>query len=101
MTPENFIYWLQGYLELNDPKTIDEAQTKMIKEHLQLALKKVTPPLIPQRTMELNPGKPFVWPEGFGNEKICSTGSDTKFCASLGGEIVRPDPLFVGVGISC
>jgi len=35
MTPENFCYWLQGLLELSpDLKTLDEAQVKMVRDHL-------------------------------------------------------------------
>ena len=46
MTPENFCYWLQGYFEitdLNDKKELNEKQIEIIKNHLQLVLKKVTP----------------------------------------------------------
>lgn len=43
MEPLNFIYWLQGYLELQDPKTIDGPKVQMIKDHLALVLKKETP----------------------------------------------------------
>ncbi len=35
MTPTNFCYWLQGLLELTpDLKTLNEAQVKMIRDHL-------------------------------------------------------------------
>ena len=34
MTDRDFIYWLRGFYELNNPKSITEAQTEMIKEHL-------------------------------------------------------------------
>lgn len=36
MTPENFVYWLQGYLELANPSLLDEKTILMIKEHLDL-----------------------------------------------------------------
>jgi hypothetical protein len=42
MTEENFVYWLQGFFELNEVKSIDEQQVKIIKEHLALVLKKDT-----------------------------------------------------------
>lgn len=35
MTPEQFCYWLQGWLEMENPSTISEFRVKMIKEHLQ------------------------------------------------------------------
>lgn len=39
MTSQNFIYWLQGYLEIADPKTITAKELKMIKAHLQLVFR--------------------------------------------------------------
>jgi len=38
MTPENFTYWLQGFVELNQAVPT-EAQWRSIKEHLSLASK--------------------------------------------------------------
>lgn len=59
MTPENFVYWLQGYFELNDAinqakssicsmdlakvEFIGPQQIKVIKDHLKLVLEKKTP----------------------------------------------------------
>ncbi|KVC81400.1 hypothetical protein [Burkholderia ubonensis] len=43
MTPENFAYWLQGFVELTSGQTPDSAQWKAIREHLDLVFKKVTP----------------------------------------------------------
>jgi hypothetical protein len=42
MTERDFCYWLQGLFEISDPKTLDEDQVSMIKEHLQLVFNKVT-----------------------------------------------------------
>jgi hypothetical protein len=36
MEAKDFVYWLQGMFELSDPKTLDEKQVKMIKNHLKL-----------------------------------------------------------------
>lgn len=42
MTPNDFVYWLQGYVELNgDVPT--EQQWEVIKDHLQLVMDKKTP----------------------------------------------------------
>lgn len=41
MTPEQFAYWLQGFVELNVQQPTD-AQWDSIKEHLQTVFKKVT-----------------------------------------------------------
>ena len=39
MTSRDFVYWLQGYFEISDPKTIEIKQTEMIKKHLALVFK--------------------------------------------------------------
>jgi hypothetical protein len=43
MTPEQFIYWLQGFLEIADPKKLDKKQIEIIKDHMSLVLTKQTP----------------------------------------------------------
>ena len=43
MTPENFTYWLQGFFEVQNPSTLDEVQTQIIKDNLALVFKKETP----------------------------------------------------------
>ena len=42
MSSEAFVYWLNGYFELSGSKTLTPEQVKVIKEHLALALTKVT-----------------------------------------------------------
>lgn len=44
MTPEQFAYWLQGFVELGGERPT-EAQWDSIKEHLQTVFNKVTPPV--------------------------------------------------------
>ena len=39
MTSRDFCFWLQGFYELNDPKTLDAEQTKLVKAHLNLVFK--------------------------------------------------------------
>jgi len=39
MTSRDFVYWLQGYFELEEPKEIGEKQTEAIKRHLALVFK--------------------------------------------------------------
>ena len=57
MTPENFCYWLQGWLELNTTVDHRDGATpetlKMIKDHLDLVFKKVTPDRKEDNTNEL------------------------------------------------
>lgn len=43
MTPEQFAYWLKCFYELNEPEIINEKQTLIIKDHLDLVFGKVTP----------------------------------------------------------
>jgi hypothetical protein len=56
MTPEQFTYWLQGFMEISNPTTLDEIQTQIIKDHLALVFNKQTPdrthtpPLAPMPT---------------------------------------------------
>jgi len=37
MTSDDFCHWLKGVFELDDIKSFDEKQTKMIRQHLKLA----------------------------------------------------------------
>ena len=43
MTAEQFVYWLQGFMEINDPDTISKSETRVIKDHLALVFDKQTP----------------------------------------------------------
>jgi hypothetical protein len=43
MTPEQFCYWLQGFMEVGYPTSIDAAQIEIIRDHLDLVFEKVTP----------------------------------------------------------
>lgn len=45
MTPEQFAYWMQGFVELNSGKAPTEAQWKSITEHLGQIFVKKTPPV--------------------------------------------------------
>lgn len=39
----NFVYWLQGFLELSGAQTLDERQVAILKDHIALVLNKSTP----------------------------------------------------------
>lgn len=43
MTAENFVYWLNGFLEIGNPEVITKGQIQIIKDHIGLVLNKVTP----------------------------------------------------------
>lgn len=36
MKSTEFVYWLQGFFELSEAKTLTESQVEMIKNHLKL-----------------------------------------------------------------
>jgi hypothetical protein len=43
MDAVSFAYWLKGFFEISDAKTVDEKQVQIIKDHLNLVFNKVTP----------------------------------------------------------
>lgn len=43
MTPDQFTYWLQGFVEMNGGKAPTKQQWQIIKDHLKLCFNKVTP----------------------------------------------------------
>lgn len=47
MTSEQFVYWLQGFIELNGGKVPTKEQWVLIEEHIKTVFHKVTPPLMP------------------------------------------------------
>jgi hypothetical protein len=55
MTPENFCYWLQGWLEIQNPAIANAEQLQEVKNHLALVFTKVTPlkPMVGGKTIEL------------------------------------------------
>ena len=42
MTPTEYIYWFQGFLELSNAKTLSKKQLEIVKAHLELVLTNVT-----------------------------------------------------------
>jgi hypothetical protein len=43
MTSTEFVYWLQGFLEIADPKKLTKLQIEIIKDHIALVMDKQTP----------------------------------------------------------
>lgn len=43
MEPINFVYWLQGYLEISGGKPLNAEQVKIVQDHIELVLEKKTP----------------------------------------------------------
>lgn len=42
-TPEQFAYWLKGFIEMNPEAMITHTQWLILKDHLNLVFKKETP----------------------------------------------------------
>lgn len=43
MSPENFCYWLKGFVELNGIESLSKTQVQIVNDHLNLVFDKVTP----------------------------------------------------------
>ena len=52
MTTENFCYWLQGLMEIQNPETLNATQVQEIKNHLNLVFTKVTPQVTIHRQLK-------------------------------------------------
>lgn len=93
MNPRDFIYWLQGFLEVANPETITKEQVEMIKRHLSLAFIKVTetdnPPIIIPNTPYPPPLSPW------GSKDYDEIYKTTMFCAT------NVPPICADPGTSC
>jgi hypothetical protein len=49
MTSDQFLYWLQGFMEVANPKTLNESQVQIIRDHLNLVFDKKTPIIYPEK----------------------------------------------------
>jgi hypothetical protein len=94
MSPEQFVYWLQGFMEVANPKTLDESQTQAIKDHLKLLFDKQTPDRDSEKSDPIITIPPNVWPNqiepdwwGGKNRIICGTNPYDITCGDL------PDPM--------
>lgn len=68
MTPEQFVYWLQGKLEDRDPIHVTEAEIQMIQEHLKTVFEKKTPDVTPSHPIPYTPYPPLPLEES--NDEI-------------------------------
>lgn len=76
MTPEHFVYWLQGFSELGGKSPPTQEQWESIRAHLNLVFEKVTPDVgskkpevpkvekkdVPTPRPNLFPKAPINWP---------------------------------------
>jgi hypothetical protein len=71
MTPEQFVYWLQGKLEGRDHHSITPDDIKMIQDHLKTVFTKITPTYIPQPIpMPSQPPMPPLIPQPWQPNRI-------------------------------
>jgi hypothetical protein len=61
MTPEQLVYWLNGFFELSGTTTLNEEQVKVIKEHIALVVHKVTPSTVGSGSPQQTRG-PYTFP---------------------------------------
>lgn len=52
MTARDLVFWLQGLMELADPKTLNEKQTDLIKRHLAMVFIHEIDPSFPEEQQE-------------------------------------------------
>ena len=70
MSPENFVYWLQGFLEISGAPDMSEQQLRIVRDHLELVLSKETPvytqptPSAPVPKWETTSGFVSAYPTG-------------------------------------
>lgn len=67
MTAEQFAYWLNGYFEISGKETLTEKECSIVRDHLKLVFKKVTPVY----------NNPFTWSNG---GTIAGTATQQVYC---------------------
>jgi hypothetical protein len=97
LTPEQFVYWLQGYAEVSGATAPTSEQWQIIKDHLDQVFHKVTPIYIHQPgvttrtpvgdTIAQDVGK-SIPPNGSPNQS-----SSAKNVVNLGGKIISVEIL--------
>ena len=88
MTAEQFVYWLQGFIEIEDPRSIDPVKTQIIKDHLKLVFDKQTPvrsnptpTYIPTLPLDLpNNPKPYLYTVTCTDSSISPTNTGKLLC---------------------
>ena len=76
MTPEQFCYWMQGFVELSGGFPPTTEQWHSISEHLQTVFKKETPPVQRQQDImdsyrQIRKEEPLTFPWDKHTDIIC------------------------------
>ena len=74
MTPQEFCYWLQGFLEVSGAKTISAEQVTVVRKHLDLVFTNVTGGGTPSKEQAKK------LEELVGRLPRCSSLSDLRLC---------------------
>lgn len=53
MTSRDFVYWLQGFLELTEQTDLTETQTALVKKHLRMVFAHEIDPSFPKTQQAL------------------------------------------------
>lgn len=72
ITPEQFCYWLKGFMEVADPSELNCTQTQIIKDHLDEVFNKVTPD---RKIPKISTNEIEELPEGFKKKDQSFTAS--------------------------
>lgn len=82
MEERDFVFWLNGFLELENPKTLDKRQTQIIKDHLKLVFQKETPNrnILKKKNKGVEP-KHIIFNDNILPQNNNGTGG-TLYCAS-------------------
>ena len=107
MTPENFCYWLQGFMEVQAPTNLNEQQIAVIQEHLNLVFNKVTKTyVIPVKGKAedidlseiIEKFKKDVSIEGLfpkqPNELICASSEPATVTRKHFSDVISPQPVY-------
>jgi hypothetical protein len=105
MTPDQFTYWLQGFVETNGGKAPTKQQWQIIKDHLKLCFNKVTPqyPSL-EHYRQFNPTNPVdigtapVNPIQPPFKVTCTSGDYGNPMGRTGGYVFNPDGFYQGSG---
>lgn len=120
MTAEQFVYWLQGFMEVANPDTVGKNETQVIKDHLKLVFDKQTPdrhpfgvpnvsiPFVQPAAPLYEPGKPY-WQIDPNHTVYCSPSELTTITTNSpiceipsNGEVEKPSKRWKNRGnIKC
>ena len=80
MTAEQFVYWLQGYMEMSNPSSLNMRETRIIKDHLALVFDKKTPERGEEKEVDL--GIVYEFPSRGFQGIVDENGLDKKLCST-------------------